>query len=104
MSRYTRRARHASTAEKIAASLDGFARLTIVIAAVLLALMAGFAFGASLPPADTTPPVIRVITQPEPQVTDGKAQADAEIDAYNRGMDAGKYLACNVSDIERKTR
>lgn len=71
-----------------------------------LAFIVGIIVGANLwaavqEPA-APPEVIKVVIEEPVQVTGTKAQADAEVAAYNRGMEAGKFVACNVTDIERK--
>lgn len=99
-----RRPRHATGAERVVAKLEGITRGTIIAATVALAFIGGAWFGLSTPPEPTMPPIIRVVVQPEPQATDSKAQADAEVEAYNRGMEAGKFIGCTPTDIELKTR
>lgn len=71
-----------------------------------LTLIVGIVIGGTLwsaieEPA-APPEVIKVVIEEPVQVTGTKAQADAEVAAYNRGMEAGKFVACDVTDIERK--
>lgn len=66
-----RRARHAGTAERVIARVEGTAIVTGSVAALLLAALLGLWAGLAVPPEPTMPPIVRVVVQPEPVVTDG---------------------------------
>lgn len=68
-----RRARHAGTAERVIARVEGFGIIASLVAAILLAAVLGLWAGLATPPEPDLPPIVRVVVQPEPQVrvTDG---------------------------------
>jgi len=99
-----KRARHATTAERVIARIDGASRVLIAVAALLIAALGGAWFGLSVSASEPTQQPVTVTVQPEQQ---SKAQADAEIAAYNRGLEAGKFLGCEaprLDDIELNER
>ena len=96
--------RYATTGERVTAKLVTLAWLVSGAAALGIALIAGVFIGITIGIAPQPPEVIRVVVQPEPVAVDAKAQADAEIEAYNRGLEAGKFIGCNPAAIERNER
>lgn len=62
-----RTARHASTAERVIARVEGIAIVGSIIAGLLLAAVLGLWAGLAVPPEPTMPPIVRVVVQPEPQ-------------------------------------
>lgn len=66
-----RRARHAGTAERVIAKVEGTSIILSLIAALLLAAVAGLWAGLSIPPEPELPPTVRVVVQPEPQAQVG---------------------------------
>lgn len=63
-----RRARHAGTAERVIAKVEGTSIILSIVAALILAAAAGLWAGLSIPPEPELPPIVRVVVQPEPQV------------------------------------
>lgn len=82
--------------------IDKLTQRLIASAAMFAALVAGFALGTASAPQPEQRPIV-VTVEHEPTAAERKAQADAEIEAYNRGLEAGKFLATNPTDIELKT-
>lgn len=83
--------------------IDKLTQRLIASAAMLAALVGGFALGAAATTPAPAPQPVVVTVKHEPTAAERKAQADAEIEAYNRGLEAGKFLATNPADIELKT-
>lgn len=83
--------------------IDNLTQRLIASAAMLAALIAGFALGSIATTSEPAPQPVVVTVKHEPTAAERKAQADAEIEAYNRGLEAGKFLAANPADIELKT-
>lgn len=90
--------KYATTGERITARVNTVAAYIIAAAALGIALIAGVFIGITI---GIQPPVVVKV---EPTAVERQAQADAEIAAYNRGLDAGKFIGCDPADIERKTR
>lgn len=63
----TRKARHAGTAERVIARVEGVAVIVGLVAAILLAAALGLWAGLATPPESDMPPIVRVVVQPEPQ-------------------------------------
>ena len=68
----------------------------------LIAALACGVFIGVLSTPEPGPQIIQVEVERPLSGATLKAQADAEIEAYNRGMEAGKFIGCDISDTERK--
>lgn len=99
-------ARHTDQTGRIARKLDTLLGIAAAAVTVAIALVAGIFIGITIGVAPERPDVIRVVVQPEPQAIDRKAeeraQADAEVAAFNRGLAAGKVAGCNLDTLEAR--